>query len=45
MLEIDEFYTFIHSKNNKLWLQYAYERETGEMVAFVWGKRDLSNKI
>ena len=45
MLEIDEFYTFIHSKNNKLWLQYVYERETGKMVAFVQGKRDLNTAL
>ncbi len=29
-------------KNNKQWLIYAYHRETGEIVAYVWGKRDLA---
>ena len=40
-LEIYEFHTFIGNKKNKVWLQYAYERESGEIVSFVWGKRDL----
>ncbi len=29
-------------KKNKQWLIYAYHRETGEIVAYVWGKRDLA---
>ena len=40
-LEVDEFWTFVGNKNNKQWLIYAYHRETGEIVAYVWGKRDL----
>jgi IS1 family transposase/transposase-like protein len=40
-LEIDEFWTYVGNKKNKIWLIYAYHRETGEIVAFVWGKRDL----
>jgi len=40
-LEIDEFWTFAQSKKNRKWLVYAYHRETGEIVAYVWGKRDL----
>jgi IS1 family transposase len=40
-LEIDEFWTYAGKKKNKLWLIYAYHRETGEIVAFVRGKRDL----
>jgi IS1 family transposase len=31
----------VGKKKNKVWLIYAYHRETGEIVAFVWGKRDL----
>ena len=27
-------------KARKLWLIYAYQRETGEIVAWVWGKRN-----
>ena len=41
-LEIDEFWTYIGSNENKLWLIYAYHRKSGEIVAYVWGKRDLS---
>jgi IS1 family transposase len=45
-LEIDEFWTYEGKKKNKVWLIYAYHRETGEIVASnrrfaVWGKRDL----
>jgi IS1 family transposase len=50
-LEIDEFWTYVGKKANKLWLiadfqSDAYHRETGEIVAAnlrfgVWGKRDL----
>jgi IS1 family transposase len=40
-LEIDEFWTYVGKKKNKIWLIYAYHRESGEIVAFVWGKRDL----
>jgi insertion element IS1 protein InsB len=40
-LEVDEFWTYVGRKTNKIWLIYAYHRETGEIVAYVWGKRDL----
>jgi IS1 family transposase len=40
-LEIDEFWTYVGKKKNKVWLIYAYHRGSGEIVAFVWGKRDL----
>ncbi|MHC6201730.1 IS1 family transposase [Breznakiellaceae bacterium SP9] len=39
-LEVDEFWTYVGNKKNKKWFIYAYHRETGEIVAFVWGKRD-----
>jgi hypothetical protein len=35
-LEIDEFWTYIGKKSNKLWLIYAYHRNSGEIVAYVW---------
>jgi IS1 family transposase/transposase-like protein len=46
-LEIDEFWTYVGIKKNKLWLIYAYHRGSREIVAFVWGKRDLktTNKL
>jgi IS1 family transposase len=45
-LEIDEFRTYVGKKKNKIWLIYAYHRESGEIVASnrrfaVWGKRNL----
>ncbi|KAA6328932.1 hypothetical protein EZS27_003449 [termite gut metagenome] len=40
-LEVDEFWTYVGNKGKKYWLIYAYERQSGEMVAYVWGKRDL----
>ena len=41
VLEVDEFWTYVHHKTNKLWLIYAYHRSTGEIVGWVWGKRNL----
>jgi IS1 family transposase/transposase-like protein len=41
-LEIDEFWTYVGKKKNKVWLIYAYHRTTGEIVSFVWGKRNLN---
>ena len=41
-LEVDGLWTFVGNKKNKLWLIYAYHRETGEIVAYVWGNRDLA---
>ncbi|MEB3768268.1 IS1 family transposase [Acinetobacter sp. MD2] len=43
-LEVDEFWTFVGNKQNKQWLIYAYHRETGKIVAYVWGKRDLATE-
>ena len=39
-LEVDEFWTYVGKKKNKVWLIYAYHRATGEIVAFAWGKRN-----
>lgn len=41
-LEIDEFWTYVGNKKNKVWLIYAYDRHTGEIVAYVWGRRNLA---
>jgi hypothetical protein len=40
-LEIDEFWTYEGKKKDKVWLIYAYHRGSGEIVAYVWGKREL----
>ncbi len=39
-LEVDEFWTYVGNKKNRHWLIYAYHRNTGEIVAYVWGKRN-----
>ncbi|MDR2151011.1 MAG: hypothetical protein LBO67_09465 [Spirochaetaceae bacterium] len=36
-----ECWKYVGEKKNKVWLIYAYHRESGEIVAFIWGKRDL----
>ena len=41
VLQVDEFHTFVGHKKNKVWLIDAYHQKTGQIVAFVWGKRDL----
>jgi IS1 family transposase/transposase-like protein len=38
-LETDELWTFVGSKSHRQWLIYAYERESAEIVAYVWGDR------
>jgi len=40
-LEVDEFWTYVYRKKRKVWLIYAYDRATNEIVAYVWGRRDL----
>jgi IS1 family transposase len=40
-LKVDEFWTYVGKKSRKIWLIYACHRDSGEIVAFVWGKRDL----
>ena len=39
-LEIDEFWGYVGKKSNKVWLIYAYHRSSGEIVAWVFGKRN-----
>jgi IS1 family transposase len=39
--EADEFRTYVGEKKNKVWLIYAYDRESVEIVSFVWSNRDL----
>ena len=40
-LEVDGFWTYVGNKKNRKWLIYACHRATCEIVAFVWGKRNL----
>jgi transposase-like protein len=44
-LEGDGFWTYVGEKKNKVWLIYAYDRESGEIVSFVKGKRDLKTAV
>ena len=39
-LEVDEFWTYVGKKRHKLRLIYAYHRASGEIVAWVFGKRN-----
>ena len=39
-LEVDEFWSYVGEKTNKVWLIYAYHRNSGEIVAWVFGKRN-----
>ena len=38
-IEADELWTYVEKKKRKYWLFYAYHRATGEIIAWVWGKR------
>jgi IS1 family transposase len=38
-LEVDELWTFVKSKACKKRLIYAYDRDSGEIAAYVWGGR------
>jgi IS1 family transposase len=40
-LETDEFWTYAREMKNKVRLIYAYHRESGEIAAYVRGKRDI----
>ena len=46
-LEVDEFWTYVGSKSKKVWLIYAYCRQSGEIVFWTWGKRNIKtvNKL
>ena len=44
-LEVDEFWAYIGNKQEKHWLIYAYDRETKEIAAYVWGKRDMKTAM
>jgi len=42
-LEVDEFWSYVGNKENKLWLLYVYSSETGETICHVFGRRNLKN--
>ncbi|WP_224998053.1 IS1 family transposase [Cesiribacter sp. SM1] len=39
LVQIDELYSFVESKENKQWLLFAYAPETDEVLAWQWGDR------
>jgi IS1 family transposase len=41
VIEPVEIWTYVKKKTNKVWFLYAYDRESREIVAYVWGKRNL----
>lgn len=38
-VELDELWSFVKKKNNQRWLWYAIHHDTGEIVAYTFGKR------
>jgi IS1 family transposase len=40
-LEVYEFWAYVKKKSNKVWLICTYYRSSGEIVAYVCGKRNL----
>jgi insertion element IS1 protein InsB len=40
-IQIDEFYSFVGSKEKKVWIFYAYAPETREILAFTMGRRNI----
>jgi IS1 family transposase/transposase-like protein len=37
--ELDEQWSYVKNKNNQRWLWYAIEKKSGDVLAFVFGKR------
>lgn len=37
----DEMYSFVHNKDKKVWIFYAYAPETKEILGFTMGKRNI----
>ncbi len=38
-LQIDEFWTYVGNKSNKVWLLYVYSAENQEVVSYIFGDR------
>ena len=38
-VEVDELWSFVKNKNNQRWLWYAINHDTGEILAYTFGKR------
>ena len=37
--ELDERWSFVHSKQNPRWLWHAIDRKSGQVLAYVFGRR------
>ena len=42
-VEMDEMWSFYHDKKHQLWLWWAIDHETGEVIAFWFGTREHKN--
>ena len=40
-VQIDELWSYVGKKKNKVWMLYAYCSESGEVLAFTLGKRNI----
>lgn len=38
-VEVDELWSFVKNKRNQRWLWYAINHDTGEILAYTFGKR------
>ena len=39
IIKVDELWSFVKNKKNQRWLWYAINHDTGEIVAYTFGKR------
>ena len=42
-VEMDEMWSFYHSKEHQIWLWWAVDHDSGEAVAFWFGSREHGN--
>ena len=40
---MDEMWSFYHDKSHQIWLWWAIDHDTGEVVAFWFGSRERCN--
>ena len=42
-IEMDEMWSFYHDKKHQLWLWWAIDHDTGEVIAYWFGTREHKN--
>jgi insertion element IS1 protein InsB len=42
-VEMDEMWSFYHDKKHHIWLWWAVDHESGEAIAFWFGRREQGN--